>query len=65
MKLKNENKYSTTPEFNKLRARSFLAWLKEAKFASKADINDFNDKLKNINKKFPWNKTRSVLVNNL
>ena len=65
MKLKNESKYTTTPEFNKLRARSFLAWLKEAKFASKADINDFSDKLKNIDKEVPWNKRRYVLVNNV
>ena len=65
MKLKNESKYATTPEFNKLRARSFLAWLKEAKFASKADINDFSDKLRNIDKEVSWNKTRYVLVNNV
>ena len=52
------DKYITTPEFNKLTAN----------LASKNDIanfirkTDFNDKLKNLNKKVTSNKTKHWLV---
>ena len=53
-------------EFNKLTAENFAARLVEAKIATKADIadlikkTDFDDKLKNLNKKVTSNKTKHV-----
>ena len=54
----NHNNYITTPEFNKLTAENFAARLKEVNLVRK---KDFDDKLKNLNKKyyFKQNKTCS------
>ena len=53
----DHDKYITTPEFNKLTAENFAARLAQANLAYKNDIanfvkkTDFDDKLKNLNKK--------------
>ena len=50
----HNNKYITTPEFNKLTAENFTARWKEAKLLTEPDIlkkADFDEKLKKINKK--------------
>ena len=66
----DQDKYITTPEFNKLTAENFDARLAQANLASKRDIAnfikkiDFDDKLKNLNKKIISNKTKHVLVEN-
>ena len=58
----DHDKYITTPEFNKLTAENFAARLAQANLASKNDIaalvkkTDFDDKLKNLNKKVTSNK---------
>ena len=57
------DKYITTPEFNKLKAKNVAARLAEANLASKSDIANFV-KLKNLNKKITSNKTKHVLVEN-
>ena len=62
----DHDKYITTPEFNKLRAENFLARFAKANLATKSDIanclnkTDFDDKLKNLNKKVTSNKTKYV-----
>ena len=59
-----------TKEFNKLAAQNFSARLAQAKLASKNDIANFvkktgfDDKLKNLNKKITFNKTKHALVEN-
>ena len=64
------DKYITTPELNKLTAENFAARLAQANLASKSDIanfvkkTDFDDKLKNLNKKVTSNKTKQLLVEN-
>ena len=69
-KIIDHGKYITTQEFNKLTSEDFAARLKQAILASKNDITDFvkktdfDKKLKNINKKVTWNKSRHVLVEN-
>ena len=66
----DHSKYITTPSFNKLTAESFTARLKQASLAIKGDIadfvkrTDFDDKLKNSNKKVTSNKLQHVLVEN-
>ena len=53
----DHDKYIITPEFLKLTAENFAARLAQANLASKSDIanfvkkTDFDDKLKNLNKK--------------
>ena len=53
----DHDKYITTPEFNTFTSENFAARLKQANFASKSDIakfvnkTDFDNKLKNLNKK--------------
>ena len=54
-------KYITTPEFNKLTAENFPARLKQADLIRKTD---FNDKLKSLNQKNNSNKTKNLLVEN-
>ena len=67
---RNPNKYITTQAFIKLTAENFTARLKQANLARKNDIADFvkkmdfDDKLKNLNKKYTSNKTKHVLVEN-
>ena len=67
----NYDKYFTTQEFNKLTVQIFAARLAEAILASKTDIADFvkkadfDDKLKNLNKKVTSNKTKHVPVENV
>ena len=62
----DNNKYITTQKFNKLYSENFAARLKQANLATKADITDFleqtnfDDKLKNLNKKATSNKTISL-----
>ena len=56
----------TTQEFNKLTAKKFAVRLKYANLATTAGIVDFiekidfDDKLKNLNKKVTANKTKQV-----
>ena len=58
----DQEKYIATQEFCKLSAFKFAARLKEAKLATKNDIadfvkmTDFENKLKNFNKKVTLNK---------
>ena len=54
-------KYITTPEFNKLTAENFPARLKQADLIRKTD---FYDKLKSLNQKNNSNKTKHLLVEN-
>ena len=66
----DHGKYITTPEINKLTAENFATRLAQANLASKSDIanfvkkTDFDDKLKNLNKKVTSSKTRHLLVEN-
>ena len=66
----DHDKYITIHEFNKLTSENFAARLKQANLASKNDLAnlvnkaDFNDKLKNLNKKITSNKAQHVLVEN-
>ena len=66
----DNSKYITTPEFNKLAPENFSTRLKEANLESKSDIAasvkkvDFDDKIKNVNKKVTSNKAKHVLVQN-
>ena len=66
----DHDKYITTPEFNKLTAENFLARFAQANLATKSDIasflnkTDFDDKLKNLNKKVTSNKAKQFLVEN-
>ena len=55
------HKYITTPEFNKLTAETFAARLAKANLVTKTD---FDDKLKNLNKKINSNKTKQLTVEN-
>ena len=63
-KIPNHDEYIITQEFDKLTADHFAARLAKEKLATKADIVDFlkkknfDEKLKNINKKVTSNKTR-------
>ena len=57
----NHEKYITTPEFNKLTAEKFAVRAAQANLVTKTD---FDDKLKNINKKINSKKTKHVLVEN-
>ena len=62
----HSNKYVTTQEFNRLEI--FTARLKQKSLACKNNIADlvekknFDDKLKNLNKKVTSNKTKQVVV---
>ena len=62
----DQSKYITTQEFDKLTAEMFAARLAQANLVTKADIadfvekRDFDDKLKNLNKKVTSNKTKHV-----
>ena len=66
----NHDKYITTPEFNKLTSENFAVRLKQANSTSKSDIanfvnkTNFDDGLKNLNKKITSIKTKHVLVEN-
>ena len=57
----NQDKYITTPEFNKLTAEKFAARLAQANLVTKID---FDDKLKTLNKKINSNKTKHLIVEN-
>ena len=62
----DQSKYITTQGFDKLTAEMFAARLAQANLVTKADIHDFvekkdfDDKLKNLNKKATSNKTKHV-----
>ena len=66
----NHNKYITTPEFNKIPAANFASRLSQGNLATKSDnvnfVNkaDFDEKLKNLNKKVTPNKTKHLLLEN-
>ena len=66
----DHDKYITTPEFNKLKAENFAARLAQVNLASKSHIANFvkkinfDDKLKNLNKKIISKKTKHLLVEN-
>ena len=66
----NHDKHITTQEFNKLTSENFGARLVQSNLAIKNDIanfvkkTDFDDKLKNLNKKITSNTTRYVLAEN-
>ena len=53
------DKYITTPEFNKLTAENFAARLAQANLRIKTD---FHAKLLSLNRKFTSNKTRHLLI---
>ena len=55
----NHDKYITTPESNKLTAENFAARLAQANLVTTID---FDDNLKNLNKKINLNKTKYILV---
>ena len=57
-KFPNHDNYITTPEFNRLTAEDFTAWLTQANLVNKTDFD--NNKLININKKITSNKTKYV-----
>ena len=57
----SHDKYITTPEFNKITAENFAVKLAQANFVTKTD---FDDKLKNLNKKITSNKIKYVFVEN-
>ena len=57
-KFPNHDNYITTPEFNRLTAENFTAWLTQANLVNKTDFD--NNKLININKKITSNKTKYV-----
>ena len=66
----DHDKHITTPEFIKLIAGNVATRLVQASLASKRDIadfvkkTDFDDKLKNLNKKVTSNKTKHLLAEN-
>ena len=57
----NHDKYTTTPEFNKLTTENFKARLAQADLVTKTD---FDTKLQDINKRITSNKTKHLLVEN-
>ena len=66
----HSNKYITTQEFKNFLSENFVPSLAQANLASKNDISalvrkkDFDDKLKNLNKKVTSNKSKHLLVEN-
>ena len=66
----DHNKYITTQENKKLTSENFAVNFAQANLESKNNIanfiknTDFDDKLKNVNKKVISNKTKHVLVEN-
>ena len=66
----DHTKYITIQEFNELTSENFTTILAQGNLASKNDIAnfvkkaDFDDKLKNLNKKVTLNKTKHELVEN-
>ena len=67
-KILNHDIYITTQEFTKLTSENFAARLKQVNLATKNQIadfvkqKDFDNKLKNINKKLTSNKTKHNTV---
>ena len=67
-KIPDHSKYITTPEFNKITAEKFAARLSQTNLASKNDVavlvnkTEFDDKLRNLNKKLPWIKQNMPLL---
>ena len=55
------DRYITTPEFNKRTAENSAARLKKENLVTKTD---FDNKLKNLNKKINPNKTKHLIVEN-
>ena len=62
-KIPDHSNYITTPEFNKVRAENVGSRIAQVNLASETDIanlvrkTDFDDRLKNLNKKITLNKT--------
>ena len=69
-KIANQSKYITASEFNKLTSESFASRLAQGNLASKNVIanfikkTDFDDKIKDLNKKITSNKTKHLLIEN-
>ena len=69
-KIANQSKYITASEFNKLTSESFASILAQGNLASKNVIanfikkTDFDDKIKDLNKKITSNKTKHLLIEN-
>ena len=57
----SHDKYITTPEFINLAAGVFTARLAQANLVARME---FDTKLKSLNKKIKWNKTRHLLFEN-
>ena len=60
-KINDNDKYITTPEFNKLTTEYFKARLVHTYLVTK---KDFDTKLKDINKRITSNKTKHLLLEN-
>ena len=60
-KINDNDKYITTPEFNKLTTENFKARLVHTDLVTKTD---FDTKLKDISKRITSNKTKHLLVEN-
>ena len=69
-KIANQSKYITASELNKLTSESFASRLVQGNLASKNVIanfikkTDFDDKIKDLNKKITSNKTKHLLIEN-
>ena len=61
-KIPDHSTYISSPEFNKLTAENFCCNIITSRNANLARKTDFDDKLKNLNKKITSNKTEHVLV---
>ena len=64
MKIKlliNNDKYITTPKFNRLTTENFKARLAKSDLVTKTD---FDTKLQDINERITSNKTKHLLVEN-
>ena len=57
----SHDKYITFPEFDELTAKNLAARLTQANLVTKTN---FDDKLKNLNKKFPSDQTKHLIVAN-
>ena len=65
-KIPDHNTYIASPEFNNVTAENFCCNIitSEKDIANLVRKTDFDDKLKNLNKKITSNKTKHVLVKN-
>ena len=61
---KNHGEYITTSEFNRLTTEHLATRLAQLNLATKIVITNFDDQLRNLNKKVMSNKTQYLLVEN-